>query len=441
MKDKLNEARSKINIVDKKMAMLFIERMKLAEDVALFKSEHELPVFDAKREAEVIENNTALIPCEYKDAYLVLLKNIISLSKEQQIKLVSDLVNTNNGNPDAPSVLRINLGDNSYPVIVGKSLINIANQYLNLERKVFIVTDSGVPNNYAETIKKICTSAVIHTIPAGEGSKSFNVLESVLNAMAEAELGRSDCVVAVGGGVVGDLAGFAASIYMRGIDFYNVPTTLLSQVDSSIGGKTAINLGMIKNTVGAFKQPKAVLIDINTLSTLPDRHVKNGMAEVIKMAATSNKELFSKLESMNQDKVYNNIKEIVIEALKIKKSVVEGDEKENGIRKILNFGHTFGHAIESSENLSGLLHGECVALGMLPTSFGEAHDRIKALLEKFALPTVYEGDISVALPYIYHDKKAAGERLSVILCDKIGECYIKSMSANEFTKLVSKTAN
>ena len=439
MKDKLNEARSKINSIDKKIAALFIERMKLAEDVALYKKEHGLPVFDAKREADVIEKNSELIPCEYREAYLVFLKNVMSLSKERQIKLISDLVSTNNSNTDAPCVLRINSGDDSYPVTVGKGLINIANQYLDLERKVFIVTDSGVPNNYANAVEKICKSAVVYTVAQGESSKIFSTLESLLTAMAEAELGRFDCVVAIGGGVVGDLAGLAAAIYMRGIDFYNVPTTLLSQVDSSIGGKTAINLGAIKNTVGAFKQPKAVLIDVDTLSTLPERQVRNGMAEVIKMAATSNKDLFEKLENLSESEAYNNIEEIIVEALKIKKGVVEADEKENGIRKILNFGHTFGHAIESAEKLSTLLHGECVAIGMMKTSSGEARERIKTLLEKFSLPTVYEGDTEAAIPFISHDKKAVGGKISVALCEKIGECHIEQIAIDDFANQHIKT--
>jgi 3-dehydroquinate synthase len=334
------------------------------------------------------------------------------------------------------TTLNMNLGENSYPITVGKGLIEKANEYFNLNRKVFIITDTGVPNNYAKYIEKLCKTGIIYTVEQGESAKSFNVLEAVLTAMAEAELGRSDCVVAIGGGVVGDLAGFASSVYMRGVDFYNVPTTLLAQVDSSIGGKTAINLGVIKNTVGAFKQPKAVLIDVETLATLPKRHMRNGLAEVIKMAATSDSELFAKIENMTETDVYNNIEEIVVGALKIKKAVVESDEKENGIRKILNFGHTYGHAIESSESLSVLLHGECVALGMMPTSFGEAHSRIKNLLEKFGLPISYNGNIEAVIPFISHDKKVNDGKVSVVLCEKIGECSIKVFAIEEFIELI-----
>ena len=339
------------------------------------------------------------------------------------------------------TVLNMNLGVNSYPIFVGSGLLERANEYFNLNRKVFIITDSGVPHSYANTIKDLCKEATVFTVPMGECSKSLATLEDVLLAMSGAELGRSDCVVAVGGGVVGDLGGFAASVYMRGVDFYNLPTTLLSQVDSSIGGKTAVNLGGIKNIVGAFKQPKAVLIDVDVLSTLPKRHMANGLSEAIKMAATCNAELFEKLEKSDKDDIYNNIEEIVVEALKIKKSVVEEDEKESDLRRILNFGHTLGHGIESCEELGNLYHGECVALGMLPVTLGEARERLKALLKKVDLPTEYSGDLDAALGFVAHDKKCACGVVSVILCEKIGTCKIESMSISEFKNLVLNCNN
>ena len=322
------------------------------------------------------------------------------------------------------TVLNMNLGVNSYPIFVGSGLLERANEYFNLNRKVFIITDSGVPHSYANTIKDLCKEATVFTVPMGECSKSLATLEDVLLAMSGAELGRSD------------LGGFAASVYMRGVDFYNLPTTLLSQVDSSIGGKTAVNLGGIKNIVGAFKQPKAVLIDVDVLSTLPKRHMANGLSEAIKMAATSNAELFEKLEKSDKDDIYNNIEEIVVEALKIKKSVVEEDEKEADLRRILNFGHTLGHGIESCEELGNLYHGECVALGMLPVTLGEARKRLKALLKKVDLPTEYSGDLDAALGFVAHDKKCASGKVSVILCEKIGTCKIESMSISEFKNLV-----
>lgn len=334
------------------------------------------------------------------------------------------------------TVLNMDLGENSYPITVGKELLEKANEYFNLNRKVFIITDSGVPHKYSDTVEKLCKSATIYTVCAGEGSKSIETLEKVLIAMSDAELGRSDCVVAIGGGVVGDLSGFAASIYMRGIDFYNIPTTLLSQVDSSIGGKTAVNLGGIKNIVGSFKQPKAVLIDTDVLKTLSKRHLANGLCEAVKMALTSDAELFKKFEELSEQEIYNNIEEIIISALKIKKLVVEKDERESGLRKILNFGHTFGHGIEANENLGGLYHGECVSLGMLPVSSKEVRDRLIPVLNKLSLPTDYSGDIRAALSYITHDKKCSGRVLSIILCEQIGTHRIESLSVSDFEKKV-----
>jgi len=185
--------------------------------------------------------------------------------------------------------LHLNLGSRGYDITIGRGLLDNADKYFNLKRKVFILTDSGVPCEYSEKIAKLSETAKIYTVPQGEASKSLSTLENVLTAMMEFKMTRGDALVSVGGGVIGDLGGFAASVYMRGIDFYNLPTTLLSQVDSSIGGKTAVNLGNTKNIVGAFYQPKAVLIDTDTLKTLSSRHISAGLAEAVKMSLTSDK--------------------------------------------------------------------------------------------------------------------------------------------------------
>lgn len=328
------------------------------------------------------------------------------------------------------------LGNSSYPIIIGRGILGGARDHFDLERKVFIVTDDGVPQEYALTVKNLCKEATVKTVKAGEGSKSISTLEELLFAMSDFGMTRGDCVVAVGGGVVGDLAGFAASVYMRGVDFYNVPTTLLSQVDSSIGGKTAVNLGSVKNSVGSFKQPKAVIVDVDTLKTLPARHLRNGLCEAVKMAATSNKELFEKFEAADEAEIYDNIEEFVSEALKIKKSVVEVDECEKGLRKILNFGHTFGHAIESANDLSGLYHGECVALGMLAVTDGEVKERLTKVLKKLGLPTEYKTDFNEEFTYLSHDKKCTKTGVSVVLCPNIGEYELRDMTLDEFKKMV-----
>jgi 3-dehydroquinate synthase len=269
-------------------------------------------------------------------------------------------------------MIRIELEKNSYNIELKRGNLQQAGKLLNLERKVMIITDGGVPFNYAETVANQCKEAYIKVVPQGEGSKSLQTAEGILTEMLEHQFSRKDCVVSVGGGVVGDLGGFVASLYMRGVDFYNVPTTVLSQVDSSIGGKTAVNLGGIKNIIGAFYQPKAVLIDPDTLNTLPERQVINGLFEAIKMGATSDKELFDLFLTGD----WKEQLDVIIEkALLIKKSVVEQDEKESHLRKILNFGHTIGHGFESAAH-GRYLHGECVALGMLYMSSEEVQEKL-----------------------------------------------------------------
>ena len=438
MKNKLLKSRKKINAIDRKMSKLFVKRMNEVEEVAKYKNDNSIDVLDRSRETEVISKNTALIESPiYKEYYKKFINHVMSLSKERQTEYITSIRESINSSETAEyTALKVNLAENSYPIIIGKNLISKADKHFNLDRKVFIVTDDGVPDIYAKTIADLCKNSFIKTIKSGERSKSFSVLEDLLISMSEFCLNRDDCVVAVGGGVVGDLTGFAASIYMRGVDFYNVPTTLLSQVDSSIGGKTAINLGDIKNSVGSFKQPKAVIIDTDTLTTLPIRHMRNGICEAIKMAATFNEDLFKIFERSTENEIYNNIEEIIYEALKIKKSVVEKDEKENGLRKALNFGHTFGHAIESCGNLSDLLHGECISIGMLPVSSEKAKERIMAVLKKVSLPTEYTGNIGDALAYIAHDKKSSSDGISIVLCDEIGKFIFKTMSIDEFNSLI-----
>ena len=332
--------------------------------------------------------------------------------------------------------INLNLGDRGYTVTVGKGILSSADKYFNLDRKVFIVTDSNVPEEYAIAVSKRCKSSTIYTVAEGEGSKSLSTLEALLTEMMNFGMKRGDAAIAVGGGVVGDLTGFAASVYMRGIDFYNVPTTLLSQVDSSIGGKTAVNLGETKNIVGAFHQPKAVLIDTDVLKTLPKRQIGAGLAEALKMSMTSNAELFDFFE--NEKITEDSYEKIITDALMIKKAVVEADEKETGLRKILNFGHTLGHGIEAESGLSALYHGECVALGMIPVCSDEVRKRLLPILKKIGLPTEYNGNLDAALSFVSHDKKATSDGLDVIFVEEIGSYEIKKMTAEDFSSLVKR---
>ena len=323
--------------------------------------------------------------------------------------------------------LRMELGPNSYDITVENGALRRASGLMDLNRRVLIVTDSGVPAEYAATVAAQCASPTVVTLPSGEETKSLDSFGRLISRMLAEKFTRTDCVVAVGGGVVGDLSGFAAACYMRGIDFYNIPTTLLSQVDSSIGGKTAVDADGVKNCVGAFWQPRAVLVDPSTLATLEKRQVANGMAEAVKMALTSDADLFEKLERGEADP-----ETVILRSLKIKKAVVEADERESGVRRVLNFGHTLGHGIESAAGLHGLLHGECVALGMLPMCAPEVRGRLLPVLERLGLPTRVPVDAEQVLAAVCHDKKCDGATISYVYVPQIGEYEFRRAEIGQF---------
>jgi len=325
--------------------------------------------------------------------------------------------------------MRIELGERSYDVIIERGCIEKAPSLLNLERKVLIVTDEGVPTEYADFLAKGSKEAHVAVLPQGEGSKSMAHLENLLCKMLQEGFTRSDCVVAVGGGMVGDIAGFAAATYMRGIDFYNVPTTLLSQADSSIGGKTAVNLGGTKNIAGAFWQPKAVLIDTETIQSLPKEQIASGMAEIIKAGMIADAELFGMTENPGSA----SIDEMLTRSLLVKKRVVESDEREGGLRKILNFGHTIGHGIES---VTGMLHGHAVALGMTVMCSDEARVRLLTALEIAGLPTIVDCDKNEVYEAMLRDKKMKDGKIDAIWVDEPGACKIVEFMPEELKKRI-----
>ena len=335
--------------------------------------------------------------------------------------------------------LTVDLKERSYDITISKNLLSDADKYFNLDRNVLIVTDNNIPSEYSEKIKGCSKNGIIKVITNGEKSKSFEGLETLLKTMLDNGFSRKDCVVAVGGGVVGDLAGFAAATYMRGIDFYNAPTTVLSQVDSSIGGKVAVNFCGVKNIVGAFYQPKAVLIDTETLSSLPDRQIKNGLMEALKSGAIKDKELFEMFE--NTDKP--DITQIIYKSLTVKKKVVENDEKEKGERMLLNFGHTIGHGIEVAAD-GRLFHGEAVALGMYLISDDTLRDRLKKIYSSLGmwenLKTVYTDLITnkadTIKSAILHDKKAADGGVKAVCVDEIGSFVFRQMNLAEIAERI-----
>ncbi len=332
-------------------------------------------------------------------------------------------------------IIPINLGEKSYDIILERGAIKKAGKLSGIDndRKVLIVTDSGVPQEYVDTVARSFKRKNIFIFPQGEASKNFDTYRQICETLMDLSYTRKDAVVAVGGGVTGDMAGFAAATYMRGIDFYNIPTTLLSQVDSSIGGKTAIDLGKIKNIIGAFHQPKKVIIDPDVLTTLSERHLRNGLAEALKAGIIMDDKLF---EIFENGEAREKIDEVIERSLLVKKRVVEEDEKETGLRKVLNFGHTIGHGIEASVPFGELYHGECVALGMIPMCGEGIKERVISSIEKTGLPVSYPIDKDRVKEAISHDKKGDTKGITAVFCREIGSFEFINTNTEELMKLI-----
>jgi 3-dehydroquinate synthase len=343
------------------------------------------------------------------------------------------------------------LGDRSYDVLVGHGLIESAGGRLKAMfpgRRFGIVTDSNVAAaQLSRLTASLDTAGLDHAeivVPAGEASKSFDRLAEVVDGILGAKLERGDIVLALGGGVIGDLAGFAAAIARRGMDFVQIPTSLLAQVDSSVGGKTGINTGRGKNLAGAFHQPKLVLADLHALDTLPERQFKAGYAELAKVGLIGNEKLFHWLED-NRNEIFNggsSRAEAIAKAVQFKADIVAEDEKETGRRALLNLGHTFGHALEKTTGYSDrLLHGEAVSIGMvlahafsakLGLAPSQDTGRVAAHLKSVGLPTslsdipgelVPTGELMQA---IAQDKKVERGRLRFVLTRGIGKAFVES---------------
>ena len=338
------------------------------------------------------------------------------------------------------NVLKINIKDivKSYDIHIGRDLLDNINQFFDLKRKILIVYDENIKSEFIDKIYNAVTGATTIKIKSGEENKNFENVKIIIDELINNNFTRADAVVGIGGGVIGDMVGFASSIYMRGIDFYNVPTTFLAAVDSSIGGKTAIDYNDIKNVIGSFYQPKGVLIDEKVLQTLDDRLIANGLVESIKMAAIYDKNLFDFIKNCNDiDDIKENFTYIIIESLKIKKDVVEKDATEKNLRRILNFGHTIGHIIEESCDKK-FLHGECVGMGMLYFSSDNVKEELKNILTKFNLPIDCDFDKVKAEALLSHDKKAISDYISVIKVSHIGSCDIEKVKIEDIKKMILK---
>ena len=330
--------------------------------------------------------------------------------------------------------LNVYLENHSYPIYIERNAIQKVHEYIPVSRKIAIITDTGVPEKWVNIVKEQCPDSFICTIPQGEQSKCFDQYKHLLEEMISHNMSRKDSIIAVGGGVVGDLAGFVAASYMRGIDFYNIPTTVLSQVDSSVGGKVAIDMGSYKNIVGAFWQPKTVIIDPNVLSTLSLRQQHNGLCEALKMGLILDDHLVSLFEQETLD-----IDTIITRSIELKRDVVQQDERESNLRKILNFGHTIGHAIESAYGLNTYLHGECVAMGMLFFIEDKTlKQRVLNIYKKLDLPQVPDYDTATLLEYVTHDKKSNHNTVSTVLVEQSGSYIIKELSFKEIQEVLER---
>ena len=349
--------------------------------------------------------------------------------------------------------LSVNLGARSYPIHIGAGLLADARLYAPYAKgkRVAVVTNPVVAPLHLDGVQRALKEAGAQVVPVliedGEQAKSWTSLDRVIDALLAAQLGRDSLIVALGGGVVGDLAGFAAAIYQRGMPFIQVPTTLLAQVDSSVGGKTAINHPRGKNMVGAFHQPLAVIADVATLDSLPDRELRAGIAEVIKHGLVLDLQFLEWLEA-NIHKLLARDRTALAHAVRrsceLKAQVVAADERETGLRAILNFGHTFGHAIEAGVGYGEWLHGEAVATGMvmaaeLSTRAGtlrrEEADRVKMLIARAGLPVrgpMLSADRYLELMQV--DKKTAGGKLRFILLEGIGRAALRGDLAPELVR-------
>lgn len=345
-------------------------------------------------------------------------------------------------NITAMQTLYVELGERRYPIFIGQSLdcTNLLDGHIS-GHQVMIVTNTTVAAlylpKYQQQFEQLGKTVAVCTLPDGEKYKNFQHLHLIFDALLESGFNRDCTIVALGGGVIGDMAGYAAASFQRGVNFIQIPTTLLSQVDSSVGGKTGINHPLGKNMIGAFKQPEAVIADMSVLTTLPERELSAGMAEVIKYALLCDAEFLDWLEKNITSIIQGNaqlLAEAVYRCCAHKARIVANDETEKGERALLNLGHTFGHAIESYLGYGVWLHGEAVATGMvMAASLSEQLgwltladiERIKNILVKAKLPIVCPHiPIEQFLEYMSHDKKVLNGQLRLILLKEIGKAVI-----------------
>lgn len=336
-----------------------------------------------------------------------------------------------------------------YDVLIERGSIINCGKYIaeiTKSRQAAIITDDIVDELYGDMVESsLSENGFKHTtfvFKNGEASKNISVLSGIYDFLCESNITRNDIIIALGGGVVGDITGFAAATYLRGVEFVQIPTTLLAQIDSSVGGKTAIDIESGKNLVGAFKQPALVICDSNTLKTLSDEILSDGMAEAIKYGMIRDKKLFELIEEHNLSNIDEVMDELVYTCIDIKRMVVENDEFDRGERMILNFGHTIGHAIEGWHNYTNYTHGKGVAAGMciITRKFAEPSviERLEKTVHSYKLPTNTEALMSELLPYCTKDKKCESANINYIVCKTIGISEIRKVTISEFCRLMEE---
>ena len=322
----------------------------------------------------------------------------------------------------------IPIPNKSYEVLIHKGLLQEIDKYIDKNREIVIISDDNIPKQYINSILPLLNNPTTLFVPQGEASKSMETANSLLNLLVEYKVTRGALLIALGGGVIGDLVGFVASIYLRGIDYIQIPTTLLSQIDSSVGGKVGINAENMKNAIGAFKQPKLVLIDPNTLETVNTRQISSGISEMIKYGLIASKSLF---KDIIEKDIFYNIEDYIFKCVSIKTDLIIEDELDYGLRQLLNYGHTIGHAIEQYSDYK-LLHGEAIAIGMRLMAKGcNFEEELLKALNKYNLPTTYEYDKEAIYQIIRTDKKANQNTLNLIMVTELGKGYIKPISIEE----------
>lgn len=323
----------------------------------------------------------------------------------------------------------------NYNVIFEHNILDHINDYYFFSgKKVMIVTDDGVPSFYSEKIASQINNSFVITLRQGEQTKSLESFEYLNKILLEHNFSRNDVLIALGGGVIGDLCGFVSSTFKRGIKFVNIPTTSLSQIDSSVGGKTAINFNGVKNIIGSFYQPEVVLIDFDTLKTLSSRHLNNGLIEALKMGLILDRELYY---IFKENKQFERIEEVIFRSVKAKISVVEQDEKESYYRMVLNFGHTLAHGFESIFNLEGIYHGEAVANGMLyMIDNKELQKDVHRIMSNLNIPFVGDYNIDKMFSYLINDKKAEDNSINIVIVKTEGNGEITKISLDELKKRI-----